>query len=126
MLTGQTAFHAENYEGWARLHEGSPPKPPSTLRPELTDWRGLDALVLRLLAKEREDRPKDVAELLSRIDALDRTALASREKTIAEKILPNRKLPQINRSKRASRWIWAAVATVAVIPLPVTPLPLNV
>jgi serine/threonine protein kinase len=70
MLTGQTAFHAENYEGWAWQHQNAAPKPPSALRPELANWQGLDALVLRLLAKDREDRPKDVAELLSLLDAV--------------------------------------------------------
>jgi hypothetical protein len=70
MLTGQTPFHAENYEGWARQHQTTPPQPPSTLRPDLANWQGLDALTLRLLAKDREDRPKDVAELLALLDAM--------------------------------------------------------
>jgi serine/threonine protein kinase len=70
MLTGQTPFHAENYEGWARQHQTTPPQPPSTLRPDLANWQGLDALTLRLLAKDRNDRPKDVAELLALLDAV--------------------------------------------------------
>jgi len=70
MLTGQTAFQAENYEGWAEQHRNTPPQPPSTLRPDLVNWQGLDALVLRLLAKDRNDRPKDVAELLRLLDAV--------------------------------------------------------
>jgi serine/threonine protein kinase len=70
MLTGQTPFQAENYEGWARQHQSTPPQPPSTLRPDLANWQGLDALVLRLLAKDRNDRSKDVAELLGLIDAV--------------------------------------------------------
>jgi hypothetical protein len=70
MLTGQTPFHAENYEGWSRQHQTTPPQPPSALRPDLANWQGLDALVLRLLAKDRNDRPKDVAELLGLIDAM--------------------------------------------------------
>jgi len=65
MLTGQTVFAAESYEGWAEEHRNTPPRPPSKLRPELANWRGLDALVVRLLAKDREDRPRDVAEVLS-------------------------------------------------------------
>ena len=68
MLTGQTPFRAENYEGWYDQHQHTPPQPPSTLRPDLTNWQGLDALVLSLLAKDREDRPKDVAELVGLID----------------------------------------------------------
>ena len=70
MLTGQCLFDAENYHGWAQMHLNSAPAAPSSLRPELKQWRGLDALVLRLLAKDRKDRPKDVAELLAIIDAV--------------------------------------------------------
>jgi serine/threonine-protein kinase len=33
MLTGRSVFHAENYEGWSRQHQTTPPQPPSTLRP---------------------------------------------------------------------------------------------
>jgi serine/threonine protein kinase len=70
MLTGQTPFQAENYEGWARQHQSTPPQPPSTLRPDLANWQGLDTLVLRLLAKDRNDRSKDVAELLNLLDSV--------------------------------------------------------
>jgi serine/threonine protein kinase len=70
MLTGQTPFHAENYEGWARQHQTTQPQSPSALRPDLANWQGLDALVQRLLAKDREDRPKDVAELLIQLDTV--------------------------------------------------------
>ncbi len=68
MLTGQTPFRADNYESWYEQHQHTPPQPPSTLRPELTGWEGLDEFVLRLLAKDREDRTKDVAELVGLID----------------------------------------------------------
>ena len=76
MLTGQTPFHAENYEGWSRQHQTTPPLPPSTLRPNLANWQRLDALTLRLLAKDRNDRPKDVAELLGLIDMIGRAVPA--------------------------------------------------
>jgi serine/threonine protein kinase len=84
MLTGQTVFHALNYEGWAWQHQNTPPKPPSALRPELANWQGLDALVLRLLAKDREDRPKDVAELLGLIDAVWYLPHEARRETVSE------------------------------------------
>jgi len=85
MLTGQTPFHAENYEGWARQHQTTPPQPPSILRPDLAAWQGLDALVLRLLAKDREDRPKDVAELVGLIDAMRYVDAEVRWETVREK-----------------------------------------
>jgi serine/threonine protein kinase len=84
MLTGQTAFHAESYEGWAHQHQVTPPPPPSALRPELANWQGLDVLVQRLLAKDREDRPKDVAEFLGMLDAVQ-YLLDARMETIKEK-----------------------------------------
>jgi serine/threonine protein kinase len=84
MLTGQTPFHAESYEGWARHHQTTPPPPPSALRPDLANWQGLDALVLRLLAKGREDRPKDVAELLRLLDTLRYFPPDARRETVRE------------------------------------------
>jgi serine/threonine protein kinase len=83
MLTGQTVFSAENYEGWLFEHLQTPPRPPSSLRPELANWKGLDALVLRLLAKDREYRPRDVAELLGLLDAVQLTTL-ERQPTVHE------------------------------------------
>jgi serine/threonine protein kinase len=84
MLTGQTPFHAENYEGWARQHQTTPPPPPSALRPDLANWQGLDALVQRLLAKDREDRPKDVAELSGLLDEVRYVSRYARMETVNE------------------------------------------
>jgi serine/threonine-protein kinase len=83
MLTGQTVFEAENYEGWLFAHMQEPPRPPSSLRPELAGWKEMDALVLRLLAKNREDRPRDVAELLGLLDEVRPTA-QERRPTVPE------------------------------------------
>lgn len=70
MLTGQCAFDAENYHGWAQLHMHTPPPAPSTRRADLRNWRGLDELVMKMMAKERDERPQNVAELLRLIDAV--------------------------------------------------------
>jgi WD40 repeat protein len=70
MLTGQTVFDADSYEGWAEQHKNSAPRAPSSVRPELSNWKGLDELVLRLLAKDRELRHSDTAELLSLLDTV--------------------------------------------------------
>jgi serine/threonine-protein kinase len=69
MLTGHTPFHAHNMEGCRRQHMEETPKSPSELRPELANWTGLDGLVMRLLAKNRDDRPRD-AEALSLLDGV--------------------------------------------------------
>jgi serine/threonine protein kinase len=78
LLTGQTVFNAESYEGWAAQHKNATPRTPSTVRPDLANWRGLDALVLRMLAKNRADRPRDVAEAILLLDAIHYTPQARR------------------------------------------------
>jgi hypothetical protein len=111
MLTGQTAFHAENYEGWSRQHQTIPPQPPSTLRPDLANWQGLDVLTLRLLAKDREDRPKDVAELLALIDAVRSVQSEGHRETVKE----NGKQVGGKRSRRVTIWVWAACIAVILV-----------
>jgi serine/threonine protein kinase len=68
MLTGQTPFHAHTMEGWMFAHLQENPVPPSQLRPELAEWPGLDAQVLRLLARDRAARHKDAAELIGLLE----------------------------------------------------------
>jgi hypothetical protein len=70
MLTGQTCFRARNNEGWRREHLDSQPLPPSSLRPEINAWPGLDALILSLLAKDRDQRPRNAAEVIAALDAI--------------------------------------------------------
>ena len=86
MLTGQTAFDAESYEGWAEQHRSVAPRPPSSLRPDLAQWKGLDALLLRLLAKDREDRPRDVSEALDLLNSVQ-YAPAARRATVREETI---------------------------------------
>jgi serine/threonine-protein kinase len=76
MLTGQTPFHAHNMEGWMYQHLKETPKLPSELRPELASWPGLDALVLRMMARERDQRPQGTEPFFA---ALARVATKSSE-----------------------------------------------
>jgi serine/threonine-protein kinase len=83
MLTGQTPFHAHNTSGWMMAHLEGTPQPPSLLRPELANWNGLDALVLRMLAKKRDDRPQD-AEAIRLLDAVQYGPGEQRHETMHE------------------------------------------
>ncbi len=69
-LTMQTVFQARNLEGWMMQHLSVAPRPPSELRSDVAQWRGLDELVLRLLAKNPYDRPRDADETLKLIGAI--------------------------------------------------------
>jgi serine/threonine protein kinase len=116
MLTGQTPFHAENYEGWAEQHRNIAPQPPSALRPDLANWHGLDALVLRLLAKNREQRPKDVAELLGLLDAVQYLPPEAHRETVVER--PRSHATELLRGKdyrQVPRWLWITLASVMVL-----------
>jgi WD40 repeat protein len=78
ILTGRTCFRAQNLEGWMYNHLNTEPQPPSSLRPELNSWPGLDALVLRLLAKDRDQRPGSAAEVIASLDDIKFVAIQPR------------------------------------------------
>jgi serine/threonine protein kinase len=105
MLTGGKPFHAHNTSGLMKQHLEEKPKPPSAARSALANWEGLDALLLRLLAKERDQRPKDAPELLSLLDAVRHVPVEERRETIFDD----------TRKKRTE----TVVETVGVQPQPV-------
>jgi len=117
MLTGQTCFHAQNTEGWMHRHLHEEPQPPSRLRPELANWQGLDALVLRLLDKEREERPKDAAELLGLLDAVRLVPSDGYQETEIDGRAPRlgQKIAEEN-PKTARLWgIWLGLSAAGLI-----------
>jgi TPR repeat protein len=82
MLTGRTPFHSHNMESCRRQHMEETPPLPSEFRAELANWTGLDGLVMRLLAKNRDDRPQD-AEVLSQLDSMQIATGQEWQKTVA-------------------------------------------
>jgi serine/threonine protein kinase/uncharacterized membrane protein len=71
MLAGQTAFVAHNTEGWMFQHIMEPFRPLREVRPELFSGNEqLDALVLSLLAKNRDERPASAAVVVRELDNL--------------------------------------------------------
>src|SRR5262249_36084818 len=67
MLTGQLPFVADNAADMMVMHLGAAPRLPSAVRPGLP--AGVDALIVRMLAKEPADRPT-LAEVRTELIAI--------------------------------------------------------
>ncbi len=61
MLTGRVPFEAENPVAVAMKHVTEPPRPPAEVNPKVPE--GIEALTMRLLAKDLEERYGNAAEL---------------------------------------------------------------
>ncbi|HXZ20599.1 MAG TPA: protein kinase, partial [Candidatus Acidoferrales bacterium] len=64
MLTGRLPFRADNPVQWMHAHLTQQPPPPSEFNPELLANPAIDALVLKLLAKDPNERQPDAQALL--------------------------------------------------------------
>ena len=71
MLAGRLPLHAHTDAGWMHAHLEETPPPPSQFNPELAQLPAIDELVLKLLAKDRENRPKDAHAFLNELNLLD-------------------------------------------------------
>lgn len=68
MLTGRVPYEAETSIGVAMKHVNSRPVPPGERDPSIPE--GMDAVVLRLLAKDPEERYTDDTELIEDLERL--------------------------------------------------------
>jgi TPR repeat protein/serine/threonine protein kinase len=120
ILTGRTAFDAENYEGWSAQHLTLQPTPPSELNPELKMYPGVDDLVLKLLAKDRDQRPDNVAQAIQMIGLAEGSAgVLQRETEVvpeqpAEVPVPGVPLAR-PRFRRLLLWVALPVLLLAVV-----------
>lgn len=67
LITGQTPFIAESFMTMLTKHLMEDPVPPSVRRPDLVVTPEMDALVLKALEKDREQRWQSMAELLDAV-----------------------------------------------------------
>jgi eukaryotic-like serine/threonine-protein kinase len=67
LITGQTPFVAESFMTMLTKHLMEEPVPPSARRPDLVITPEMDALVLKALEKDRENRWQSMAELLEAV-----------------------------------------------------------
>jgi len=113
MLTGRTPYTAVNMEGWMYQHLQGVPLPIERLRPELARKHpGLGAIVMRLLARDREQRFPSAAAFL---EATAPQRPASRPVTVVEK--PTKPLPEepTSTSKRSGSSVWVIAAILIAV-----------
>lgn len=136
MLTGQVPFQGDSAVAVAYQHVTEPPKRPSQVNPAVTP--ALDAVVLKALAKRREDRYQTAAEfradLLAAFDGVmpayatqqgadqtptelfgpGPTAVDATESALNSMRDDDDRAPQVQRRPPAM-WIWGAVALVTAV-----------
>lgn len=116
MFTGQVPFDAELPLDIARMHMTDPPRPPRELRPAISPE--LEAVILKALVKEPEERYASGAALA---DALDR-ALQAKPVPAALPTAPRRTIPQRVAVEQARYPLPPIPAVVeAAVPQPNTP-----
>jgi len=71
MLAAHSPFDAHSAEGWLRAHLDQVPPPPSVFNPALQGNADVDALVLRMLAKQRDQRPADANALIQELSLIE-------------------------------------------------------
>lgn len=119
LLTGRAPFTGDLPEAVMSQHTSVAPRPPRELEPTVPP--ALDALVVRMLAKRREDRPQTAAELVSELPAslhepsppVIAAPIAPPARTVAEASGPQPALGPRRRNPRS--WTLLAVAIVAVL-----------
>jgi serine/threonine protein kinase len=108
MLTGRTPFHAQNMEGWMYQHLQGVPQSLARLRPSLAkEHPGLEAIVMRLLSREREQRFPSAKAFL---EAIAPQWPAPIPVTVVEKSPAPVSSPPPRSA--VSKWVWAAVLAV--------------
>src|SRR3712207_6319587 len=126
MLTGNLPHDADSPLALAVKHVSEPAQPPKEVNPEIPD--GMNALVLRLLAKRAEDRhasAAEVAEDLRRVgDGLSplglgsaATAMATPSQTSASATTPIPLTAAASEGKKRTQTPWVLIAALVLFAL---------
>jgi beta-lactam-binding protein with PASTA domain/tRNA A-37 threonylcarbamoyl transferase component Bud32 len=97
MLTGELPFEAETPVALAVKHVNEPPRPPQEVNPEVPDE--LNAVVVRLLAKDPADRYGSAAELIRDLERF-RHGEPLQEATVRMAALPDASREEESRPRR--------------------------
>jgi serine/threonine protein kinase len=115
MLAGRTPFHAQNMEGWMYQHLQGVPQPLERLRPSLAkEHPGLEAIVMRLLAREREQRFPSAAAFLEATAPQQQASAPQRPAPRPVTVVEKSPAPVSSPPSRSAvpKWVWAAALAV--------------
>lgn len=105
LLTGRPPFRGETPLATALKHIHEAPAPPLSVRAGVP--RDLDALVMRCLAKDPDDRPASAQEIRSALGATSQIRIAPAAKPAPVPVAPG--------TGGDARWVIKVVAAIAVI-----------
>ncbi len=106
LTTGRLPFSADDPVAVISQHLHAPVVPPRAKNPEIPP--GLDALIVRLMSKAREDRPASATEVLRALEQpsiLDRDAVPAEELSVLEQIERGRMVGREHEVQQA-RALW--------------------
>ena len=134
MLTGEVPYDAENPLGIAMQHVDGHLRPPREVDPSISE--GINAITVRLLAKDPEDRYPDAASLLEDLDRVEQglaptaattQTLATTTRAMDAGRFSTREIPietptsHLHRKEKRQRkifpWILAVVVLLAALAL---------
>jgi ABC-type oligopeptide transport system substrate-binding subunit len=107
LTTGRLPFSADDPVAVISQHLHAPVVPPRAKNPEIPP--GLDALIVRLMSKARDDRPASATEVLRALEQpsiLDRDAVPAEELSILEQIERGRMVGREHEMQQA-RALWS-------------------
>jgi serine/threonine-protein kinase len=73
MITGKMPIHADTHTfgGWYKAHHYQPPRSFAEANSNVKLPKILEALIMRCLSKDREERPQNIAEILRSLEPLE-------------------------------------------------------
>jgi eukaryotic-like serine/threonine-protein kinase len=119
MLTGRVPFEADDPAGVSAKHAGEFPPHPREVNPEVPE--GMDAVVMRLLARDPADRYGSAAELIEELrrvrDDVPPPPSPGEEATTAALAAPTLPPPAPGGTEPSRRRSWTLIASVALMVL---------
>jgi serine/threonine protein kinase len=114
MLTGELPYDAETPFGILMEHVSGELRPPNEVNPEVPE--GLNAVVVRLLAQDLDDRYRDAAELIEDLERVRRVKPATQVEQ-HEATSPAPTTPQVEHEKGKGRrgWRWFTIPLLLLL-----------